>query len=406
MTTGRRDDSICDHESTDTSMNVLQVAPKTMYPPTHGGESRAQGLLQGFLAADDGVRRVVQGGLVANHDLPTVERRLQTPNGCEVFRPANPIHDLPSLFPAVFDQPTPLLGPLLKLWPPRPLREGLTWADVVLVEGPLQVPAVCALADETPVVYSSHNVESDRWPFLVDSDALYDRLVAIERRAVAECDTLVCTSHRDVRRFDDLFGVTSSTVIARNGASATAFDPPTERAVKRVRNRILPPDASRLAVFVGSDYEPNIEAVRRLFESDVPEDFHLVVVGSVGDRFSTPPEWVTTTGFVDNLYTHIAAADVALNPITSGGGSNVKVAEYLAQGLPVVSTPFGTRGYDLRDGETVLLADPDETLATASSPTDAELERLGEQSQTYAETHLRWETIGHRLRSDLVETLR
>ncbi|GAB3330234.1 hypothetical protein GCM10027355_36620 [Haloplanus salinarum] len=160
-----------------------------------------------------------------------------------------------------------------------------------------------------------------------------------------------------------------------------------------------------MAVFVGSDYEPNVEAVERLLAVSAPDGLHLAIVGSVGQHVDAPPEWVTKTGFVDNLYTHLAAADVALNPITSGGGSNVKVAEYLAQGLPIVSTEFGARGYDLEDGETVLLAKPDDTLDTAISPTDTELKRLGEQSRTYAETHLNWETIGERLRNELIGSL-
>lgn len=384
-------------------MNVLQVVPKTMYPATHGGESRANGLIQGFLGANDAVKRVVQGGLVANHDLPDVERQLQTPNGCQIFRPVNPLHDVPSLLPAIFDQPTPLLGPLLRLWPPRPLREGLTWADLVLVEGPLQVPAICALATETPIVYSSHNVESDRWPFLTNSDTLYNRLVAIERSAVEECDALVCTSHRDIRRFDELFGVESPTIVARNGAPVAAFKKSAESDVKRLRDRILPADSSRLAVFVGSSYEPNVEAVERLLATSVPNGLHLAIVGSVGQHINSPPEWVTKTGFVDNLYTYLAAADVALNPITSGGGSNVKLAEYLAQGLPVVSTEFGTRGYDLENNETVLLAEPGETLDMAATPTDSELERLGEQSRTYAQKHLRWKIVSERLRDELIK---
>ena len=384
-------------------MNVLQVVPNTVYPATRGGESRANGLIQGFLAAGDEVKRVVQGGLAANHDLPSIERRIQTPSGCQIFRPVNPVHDVPSLFPVIFNQPTPLLGPLLRLWPPRPLREGLTWADLVLVEGPLQVPAICALATETPIVYSSHNVESDRWGFVTESNILYNRLVTIERSAIEECDALVCTSRRDIRRFDELFGVESPTIVARNGAPVAAFKQPPESDVKRLRGRILPAESSRLAVFVGSDYEPNVEAVERLLATSVPNGLHLVIVGSVGQHINSPPEWVTKTGFVDNLYTYLTATDVALNPITSGGGSNVKLAEYLAQGLPVVSTEFGTRGYDLENNETVLLAEPRETLNMAATPTNSELEQLGEQSRTYAQKHLRWEIISEQLRDEFVK---
>ena len=53
------------------------------------------------------------------------------------------------------------------------------------------------------------------------------------------------------------------------------------------------------------------------------------------------------------------AADCALNPVCSGSGSNLKLIEALAAGLPVLSTPFGMRGYErLAPHVTVLDADP------------------------------------------------
>jgi hypothetical protein len=44
---------------------------------------------------------------------------------------------------------------------------------------------------------------------------------------------------------------------------------------------------------------------------------------------------------------YFAAADIGLNPITRGSGSNVKLFEYLVARLPVISTAFGVRGTDL-----------------------------------------------------------
>ena len=35
---------------------------------------------------------------------------------------------------------------------------------------------------------------------------------------------------------------------------------------------------------------------------------------------------------------------MALNPVRSGSGTNLKMHEYMAAGLPVVTTPFGARG--------------------------------------------------------------
>ncbi len=50
------------------------------------------------------------------------------------------------------------------------------------------------------------------------------------------------------------------------------------------------------------------------------------------------------TGPVKETFPYFAAADVALNPIQTGSGSNVKIFEYLAARLPVISTLFGARG--------------------------------------------------------------
>jgi glycosyltransferase involved in cell wall biosynthesis len=55
---------------------------------------------------------------------------------------------------------------------------------------------------------------------------------------------------------------------------------------------------------------------------------------------------VLALGFVDRLAPLLSAADVAVNPIQSGSGSNLKLAEYVAAGLPVITTPIGLRGYE------------------------------------------------------------
>jgi glycosyltransferase involved in cell wall biosynthesis len=40
----------------------------------------------------------------------------------------------------------------------------------------------------------------------------------------------------------------------------------------------------------------------------------------------------------------LKVASVGLNPIISGAGTNLKLAEYAAAGLPIISTQFGARG--------------------------------------------------------------
>ena len=42
-------------------------------------------------------------------------------------------------------------------------------------------------------------------------------------------------------------------------------------------------------------------------------------------------------------------ADIALNPMMSGSGTNIKMLDYMAAGLPIISTPVGARGLNLEN---------------------------------------------------------
>ena len=46
-----------------------------------------------------------------------------------------------------------------------------------------------------------------------------------------------------------------------------------------------------------------------------------------------------------------AAADLAINPVRIGSGTNIKMLDYMAAGLPVVTTDVGARGIASRPAE-------------------------------------------------------
>ena len=45
----------------------------------------------------------------------------------------------------------------------------------------------------------------------------------------------------------------------------------------------------------------------------------------------------------------IVILDLAINPVTTGSGTNLKMLDYMAAGVPVLSTPHGARGLGLLD---------------------------------------------------------
>lgn len=61
------------------------------------------------------------------------------------------------------------------------------------------------------------------------------------------------------------------------------------------------------------------------------------------------------TGYVENLSEYIAAADLAVVPLLSGGGTKLKMLEYMACGKPIVSTIKAGEGLDLENGKDILM---------------------------------------------------
>ena len=71
------------------------------------------------------------------------------------------------------------------------------------------------------------------------------------------------------------------------------------------------------------------------------------VAGELYVMYDLPPN-VVLAGVVTNVAkrTLLQSADLALNPMRTGSGTNLKIVEYFAAGIPVVSTPFGARGLE------------------------------------------------------------
>ena len=84
--------------------------------------------------------------------------------------------------------------------------------------------------------------------------------------------------------------------------------------------------------------------------ADALPSMRFIIVGSACEYFKdrSVPSNVHMVGVVDadEKQIFLAAADLALNPMTDGSGSNLKMLDYFAAGLPVLSTPFGARGID------------------------------------------------------------
>nr|HPQ38742.1 glycosyltransferase family 4 protein [bacterium] len=92
----------------------------------------------------------------------------------------------------------------------------------------------------------------------------------------------------------------------------------------------------------------------------------------------------------------LAVADVALNPVLSGSGTNLKILEYAAAGLPTVTTPVGIRGLTLTPDRDVIVTEPDEFAdALRRLRSDPEVRRrLARSARATVVAQYDWKAIG------------
>lgn len=269
---------------------------------------------------------------------------------------------------------------------PALLRQKLAWSDVVVADFPFVYPVFGApSARGRHRVLSTHNVEHH----LLDDESRWqnrwtrDGVRQIEIAAAEASDILMTCSAHDQQFFANHARVGKS-VLVPNGIDLSRFAGIEARREETRRGLGIGADVM-LLLFTGSRWGPNQEAFDYLLsfarsqgERLERSKIHILVVGNVAAEPLRMPG-LTATGKVEVVEPYFAAADAALNPINSGAGTNVKMGEFLAVRLPLVTTPFGARGFSIENGRTGFLFERDAlatTLATVRRLFDQEPGRL------------------------------
>ena len=127
-------------------------------------------------------------------------------------------------------------------------------------------------------------------------------------------------------------------------------------------------------VFVGNfHHAPNVDAVLDFHATTWPivrrlvPDLRLTLVGT-----APPPEVealagdsITVTGWVPEVTPYLRDALISIAPLRYGAGVKGKIAEAIAAGVPVVTTPIGAEGMAMVDGTHALIATAPEDFARA-----------------------------------------
>lgn len=251
----------------------------------------------------------------------------------------------------------------------RTLVRVLRGHDVDVVHTPSGVCSArtCSrLFEGAAVNYAAQNVEADHATDFVDPDLpAYKRVLGpglipwIERAWVSFSNSLTTVSNSDRESFIDRYDVSPERIETIPTGTLDMVELDLEDS-EQIRER-YGLTADYVAVFHGSyAHPPNEEAfglIRDVLAPAMRErdvDVEFLLVGKGVPEFKDPI--ITTAGFVEDLFSVLNAADIAVVPIQHGGGTKTKVYDYVTLGLPMVTTEKGVEGIDLVDCEHAMIS--------------------------------------------------
>jgi glycosyltransferase involved in cell wall biosynthesis len=255
------------------------------------------------------------------------------------------------------------------------LKHACADATVAVASHPYLFAAIRDVAPKIRIWLEAHNVEYElKRRILPDSEnarALLNLVRKDEGTCWEESELVFACAQADILLLEELYGSTQAVKLeVANGVSLEDVKYIGHNARLALKKQ-LGFGGNMVALFMGSWHGPNLEAVEKILEISIAfPNAKFLIVGSAGLAFSRRniPDNVVMVGVVDDEEKNVllGAADVALNPMTSGSGSNLKMLDYFSSGIPVISTPFGARGINVVAGIHFISAEVDSLILELS----------------------------------------
>lgn len=274
--------------------------------------------------------------------------------------------------------------------------------DIVVCEFPQVTDAATSLASshDAKLLLNKHNADyqmldgylRERGVPAIVRRRLVRNFREFEKNAIDTADVTVFQSEEDRKRFD--IGSATDTFVIPNGCD-----------YQQINNGGDPEAVARecdissdtfTCVFLGSyDYAPNQRAARLIIDDVAPAlpDIDFLLIGR--DPPSVSRDNVYAPGYVEDLPGALHLADAALCPLMTGSGTKLKVLDYFAAELPVISTTIGLQGLSVEPGQEALVYEDAEGFVSGIERLRSSTKlrrRLGESGRKIAAEHS-WDSL-------------
>lgn len=293
------------------------------------------------------------------------------------------------------------------------VRKKVVDADVVVFSHPWIYPLVKDLLNHRRqiVAYDSQNVEGLLRTALLDDGGtgtdIVKEVIKVEFELCHAADIVLTCSHEDRALFNRLYNVPFEKMrVVPNGVFTEGIKPATREEKEQAKQK-LGLGSRGVAIFIGSNYPPNVEAAHFILDVLAPRlpDILFIIAGGVGSALAKedPGDRKNTkiTGFLDDVKKslYFSASDIAINPVFSGSGTNIKMFDFMAAGLPVLTTPVGARGIENTYPDVFKIYEKEDFAAGIKEYMENDDKRLslGSAARKTAEHKYSWEHISPKL---------
>lgn len=334
-------------------VNLCITGAYDILDPSYGGGTRLLGLLKGLREIAQ-IKKIVLVYPFAK-SLYGRNADIYTYLSHRSFNILKPVHNI-----AIVDELNPFrissLTKIVRKFDIDILQNESIWGGI----GSASVAKYC----DIPFVIDEHNFEAEFTKEVGRSRMIQLYAIWLESSAVRLADHVLTVSDEDKRKVSSTYGIAlnKNTVIA-NGVDTVKFHPISAHERVRARSK-LQLNEKFIIVFHGSlDYGPNREAVIKISDFILPEvvkhipNVLFLIIGRNPPLVPYNHHFLRFTGYVQDLAGHLAISDVAIAPILRGGGTKLKVLDYLAMGIPLVATKKAVEGLAIKNNRHALLSD-------------------------------------------------
>ena len=270
---------------------------------------------------------------------------------------------------------------------------------------------ICKSITSKGIIHDSQNVEYNlKKQMLKSSDynnSLLEKLFVAEKFAANDSLFTTVCAYDDTLTMQDIYSYNpKNSIIVANGVDLNSVSYISKEKKDEIKTT-LNIQNQKIVLFIGSWHQPNNDAVEEIFKlAKKLKDYKFIIMGSVLNYFESvnkmhlKPENVGFTGITtdEEKEYFFSISDLAINPMLSGSGTNLKMLDYMASGIPVLSTKIGARGLNIPENFIAIanIEEFEEYIKNIDKHTHVEKSRI------YVEENFSWHIIKKSLENKLI----